>query len=205
MVFVGNDIVHLNDPKNLRVEISNRYLNKSFTPAEQETILKHKKPSLELWRHWACKEAAYKILMKMGATTSFVPKSIEVQPYESRAELSMTANYQGINLYFVSEATQDYVFTYGSNLKDAVPLIHSKVGKGFESEESALVRATLFQLISENCPEYSTLEVVKNSNNIPLLFNNGARLPVDISLTHDYGFVAATYMMNSNLSATLNS
>jgi len=56
---IGNDIIDLEIPISPNWK-SPRYLNKLFSSAEQEVIIKSDKPTIILRLFWSFKEAAYK-------------------------------------------------------------------------------------------------------------------------------------------------
>jgi phosphopantetheinyl transferase (holo-ACP synthase) len=55
---IGNDLIHL-PTACLRNKLNDhRFLNKAFTPEEKEQVTSE----IDVWRMWAAKEAAYKIV-----------------------------------------------------------------------------------------------------------------------------------------------
>ena len=65
---LGNDIVDLADRRHVGKAGDHRFLQRVFTPKEQETILESLDPDHTLWLLWAAKESAFKTVSKFLGT-----------------------------------------------------------------------------------------------------------------------------------------
>lgn len=59
---IGIDVVDLGNPRTHRRHLDQRFLNRIFSPVEQELILASATPNRTLWHLWAMKEAAFKAI-----------------------------------------------------------------------------------------------------------------------------------------------
>ncbi|WP_432708927.1 4'-phosphopantetheinyl transferase family protein [Pedobacter sp.] len=73
---IGNDIVDLRTAKQESNWQRKGFLNKVFTPAEQNLILKSATPDILVWLLWSMKEAAYKIYSKETGIRNYAPTSL---------------------------------------------------------------------------------------------------------------------------------
>lgn len=79
MPHVGNDIVDLTQSTAKKKSRNIRFLNRVFTPDEQDFILSSSAfPELRLWCCWAAKEAAYKAISKACPDIPAIPKLFPV-------------------------------------------------------------------------------------------------------------------------------
>jgi phosphopantetheine--protein transferase-like protein len=70
---LGNDIVDLTDPRHVGKARDRRFLERVFSPREQEEIRNADDPDRALWARWAGKEAAFKTVSKsLGIPPTFV-------------------------------------------------------------------------------------------------------------------------------------
>jgi len=78
--FVGVDVVDLTRARAERPRRSRRFLERVFSARERERIDAAREPQTEVWRMWAAKEAAYKVISKLGeAPPPFHHARFEVQ------------------------------------------------------------------------------------------------------------------------------
>lgn len=62
---VGNDVVDLNQPRCMGKAEDTRFVERVFTASERSRIMEAPDPDRALWRYWAAKEAAYKVVTKL--------------------------------------------------------------------------------------------------------------------------------------------
>ncbi|MEZ4801460.1 MAG: 4'-phosphopantetheinyl transferase superfamily protein [Gelidibacter sp.] len=70
---IGNDIIDLQVSKKSRWE-EQRFLDKLFTPGEEEFILDGQSKFLNIWLLWSMKESVYKIVSRDQKNQRFNPK-----------------------------------------------------------------------------------------------------------------------------------
>ena len=78
-VCVGNDIVDLTNPRTEGRSADERFVARVFDAEEQDALRASAEPDLELWCHWAAKEAGYKVISKLlGEPPPFVHRTFKV-------------------------------------------------------------------------------------------------------------------------------
>lgn len=107
---IGNDLVSLQ----LAALESNwqrkGYLDKIYTPVEQQLILQSVNPSLTLWILWSIKEAAYKIVNRLTGIRSYSPLSYVCAGLQiSGLQASGEVQYQDQSFFTSTEIKQQYV------------------------------------------------------------------------------------------------
>lgn len=70
---IGNDVIDLDAARKESNWRRKGFLQKLFTPDEQECILCHHDPELMVWLLWSMKEAAYKVLNRSTGLRAFMP------------------------------------------------------------------------------------------------------------------------------------
>ena len=73
-LMIGNDLVFLPSAVDSNKLLNTKFLQKVFTPHEQRLI----NSEIELWKCWAAKEAAYKVVNRKTGERKFAPKSFQV-------------------------------------------------------------------------------------------------------------------------------
>jgi len=74
---IGNDVIDLALAQKESNWRRKGYLDKIFTPLEQEFIKVDNHPDEMVWRLWSRKEAVYKIIRQIGWKRGFYPTAIE--------------------------------------------------------------------------------------------------------------------------------
>jgi phosphopantetheinyl transferase (holo-ACP synthase) len=79
-IYVGNDVVDLQQPRTEGRSSDDRFVARVFDPDEQVAIRSAADPDLELWARWAAKEAGFKVISKLiGAPPPFVHRAFKVE------------------------------------------------------------------------------------------------------------------------------
>ncbi|GMV06006.1 MAG: hypothetical protein AMXMBFR53_22830 [Gemmatimonadota bacterium] len=77
--FVGNDVVDLTDPRTRDKHRDERFVARVLSEEERGILAAAPDPATELWRLWAAKEAAYKVVSKLlGEPPVFVHAAFPV-------------------------------------------------------------------------------------------------------------------------------
>ncbi len=92
-VILGTDVVDLTDPRCLGKASDRRFLGRVFTELERAAILESPTPDLALWRRWAAKEAAFKVVSRLLSSPppfehARFQVTLEPVPGQSHADLS---------------------------------------------------------------------------------------------------------------------
>ena len=79
-IFLGTDIVEVNRIKTSISDTGQRFVDRIFTPDEQNYCLSKNKPEIHFAGRFAAKESVMKALMSSGYKKSLSFKSIEIKP-----------------------------------------------------------------------------------------------------------------------------
>lgn len=78
---VGNDVVDLSRPRTRGRAGDRRFVERIFAASERDSIAAAGDPDIEVWRFWAAKEAAFKVVTKLlGAPPPFAHAAFVVEP-----------------------------------------------------------------------------------------------------------------------------
>ena len=189
---VGNDVVDLTDPSVLRHHEDAGFVERVCADDERTRIA----TARDLWALFAAKEAAYKALVKLGASPGFGHRSLRV----AAGRASVT--WRSLRLELSVGGDDDHVHAVAWSA-GAAPAARVVRGDACDSE-SARARAVLRALVAERLGcEPGSLEVVREPEPLawdgygpPRLVRRGATLDVDVSLSHDGCFAAAAALFD---------
>ena len=207
MPYVGNDIVDLKNPDNMKSILDSRFRKKILTAAEIEFVQSSKNPVQTLWSFWTCKETAYKIRKKHCTDISFLPGRWEVclAPPDKRytdGEIAVSASQKVyLRLFF----NDDYIHCIGTDefamrgniICGVAPVPEPKDGNGHEA--SSYVRSIVAQKLGEFLSvNPADIEIKRKKVNgelqPPRIATGVARSGIDISMSHDGRFVAYAFL-----------
>jgi phosphopantetheinyl transferase (holo-ACP synthase) len=191
-VLVGNDIVDLDDPDNLRAPRHPRFAVRVLTEHERVLAASSTDPYALAWSLFAAKEAAYKLLVKLGESPGFGYRRLQVAP--DLKSVRFAEHLLGLEL------------TRAAGSIHAIAMLGAEAPRASAVEPvvsgatpSAAARALAVRLASSlvDAPAFE-LEVVRaeapgswDGFAPPRLLLRGEILPVDVSLSHDGRWVAA--------------
>ncbi|NSL90778.1 4-phosphopantetheinyl transferase family protein [Chitinophaga sp. Mgbs1] len=157
----GNDIIDLQ----LAATESNwrrkGYLEKVFTPAEQELITAATDPDVMVWLLWSGKEAAYKIFNRVSRQRIYAPQKWEVMPLVwQKDQISGSIKGAGASYAFSSKLTAEYIHTVAvvSGINPAVLPVRIMEA----AADDACLRHTGFMNHQESLRKEEGLPVVMN-------------------------------------------
>lgn len=107
---IGNDLVSLQQAALESNWQRKGYLDKIYTPAEQQLIFQAANPSLTLWILWSMKEAAYKIVNRLTGIRSYSPLSyvctgLQINDWQASGEVQ----YLDQSFFTSTEIHSEYV------------------------------------------------------------------------------------------------
>jgi hypothetical protein len=188
-----------------------RFINRVFTPQEQELISRAENQDAVLWALWAGKETAYKLVKKYDPSATSVPRlykvsldcaegSVGLSPGSDTLTGFVDTPYGRIEIkVFISS---DYIHCIGTTSApdemDALVWHVDRMSPDSQASpdyESIFVRKALKLRLStyfDESPENIEIRRVKNSYGLgpPFVSINGEHAAIDISLSHD-GILAA--------------
>jgi phosphopantetheinyl transferase (holo-ACP synthase) len=189
---VGNDVVDLTDPVIARHHDRGRFVARVCSDDERARV----RSARDLWTLFASKEAAYKVLVKLGASPGFGHRSIRVAQDLATA----TWNDVRVALAVTGDAEHVHALAWTGGPPPTGRVVRSGGGPDDEREdEGARARAVLCDLVATatGCAP-SDLRVVRDpapgawdGYGPPRVERGGALVAVDVSLSHDGRFVAA--------------
>ncbi len=182
---IGNDVVDLTDPHVARHHENERFVARVCAAEERARVV----TARDLWSLFAAKEAAYKVLVKVGGAPGFGHRAIRVAPGLDRVtwgnwrlELAVTGDIDHVHavawtdgarpIARVARTAQDPSEGARTVLRELVA-----AAIGCDPEELAVIR----DLAPGSWDGYGPPRVVRG----------GAPVEADVSLSHDGSFVAA--------------
>jgi len=203
--YVGNDIVDLKQPENLRGSRNLRFLKKVLTAAEGECVLKADHPVAALWSFWAAKEAAYKVLKKQDSAVVFLPRRWEVRRSPQGVADGEVVVPGGRKVYLRFFQCADFVHCLGADVADvlekikfghAAPPRLAGAGRG---DDSLFLRRFAVREIARYLQVPSSAVAIERSAEgaelgPPRLVIGGEISPIEVSLSHDGRFVAFAFL-----------
>jgi phosphopantetheinyl transferase (holo-ACP synthase) len=187
---IGNDIVDLDIVLKENKASNLRYLNKICTENEIKTIQGSIDPNITLWRIWTIKEAAYKIINKSNGIRAYIPKKIETVLI-SEAEAEVNSPWGKISVFTIL-SNDHYIHSIASISDNPFFAGVEKVYP--ESNPSESVRICCLQDLVNKMNLKSNVSLqIRTENNIPFVYLNEDKLPVNLSLSHHGKFVAWSF------------
>jgi phosphopantetheinyl transferase (holo-ACP synthase) len=194
-----------------------RFVNRVFTCSERKQIFDSPDPDTILWALWAGKETAYKIISKHCSVSSS-PRLYEVRL--SRTERHDIFHPEGKALsgwvdtprgscHIRAFIARDHVHCIGNSVSseamDSVIWRVDRIDSAPDDEpdfESTAVRKALKKHLSASCNKNLEDIEIRREKGLqglgpPVVYINGRRADIDISLSHDGRFAAYSFVINS--------
>jgi hypothetical protein len=198
---IGNDIVDLSTPENRGRARNRRFLERIFTPDEQDDIRQAAWPDAFLWALWAGKEAAYKALSKNDPAVPSIPKEYPVKyaPQEvdadggtGRALWTGVADTPGGKIHLRTVLNSAYVHCLAStaSFPEQEQVLSRVIDVGDEMDVSPCLRRAAVDHIAALLGIPSSHAEIQRSRSPkglgpPCVLVEGRLADVDISLSHD--------------------
>jgi phosphopantetheinyl transferase (holo-ACP synthase) len=186
---VGDDVVDLDDPAIATSRLRPRFVERVCSDIERASLGAASDPKTLLWIFFAAKEAAYKIVAKVGPPPGFAHRRFVVTP-DLRS-----VHYEGLALGLRVEVEGGCVHAVAT-MGTGTPLVgHGLVDPGVSPGSEA--RRLLCMAVARHLGcAYERLAVVRepapgtwDGFAPPVLVRDGRPSGVDVSLTHDGRFV----------------
>ena len=117
MLLLGNDIVDLNEAGVTGKSHSARFVERVFCREEKFAISVSENPDLTLWRFWAAKETAYKIISKITGPPVFLHKKFKTTFHEqiskSKAKFEVVYDAQKFQIELTTDI--NYIHAVGAH------------------------------------------------------------------------------------------
>jgi phosphopantetheinyl transferase (holo-ACP synthase) len=218
MISAGNDIVSLTATNVTRTK-SPEFYQKIISPAEKALFDTLNQAILPfdrfVWLLWSVKESAYKYLHRLNPGIVFTPVKFEVrsivipggyaypsvdgdeitgQGFSDIKTFKVTVNFTGKTLYARVIMNNEFVLSTVNHSNDFNDIYWGikRVEDSSYKYQSAEVRTFLLDklrvLTGLNEPS-----IVKNEDEVPVLFNNNQQLNIPLSLSHHGPWVAFSF------------
>jgi phosphopantetheinyl transferase (holo-ACP synthase) len=187
---IGNDLVDLK----LAAKQSNwqrkGFLDKLFTPIEQEYILNSDNPFKTVWLLWSMKESAYKAYLQMHNERFFAPKNLTCNLTSKNKGTVLINN----TLFFTeSEIGEAFIYTVAFTknhenkfLTDCFRFEHLD----FKNQQSQTYQKVLAAFANKLKLPVAQLKIKKNGQDVPQLIQGKMLLNHSFSITHHGQFGA---------------
>jgi phosphopantetheine--protein transferase-like protein len=190
---VGNDVVDLGDRPATTPRHRERFIQRVCSESERALLAARGSSDALLFSLFAAKEAAFKVICKLGPTPVFAHRKFEVSD-----DLS-AVRYAEWTLSLRVDADAERVHAVAATF-DPVPAGWvERMAEG--ADERAAARALLVReagralglspLTVERAPDASRWD----GYGVPRLVHGGVALDVDVSLSHDGRFVACAFVV----------
>lgn len=186
MHLLGNDIVALDEPGVRNKSQDKRFLERVFTPLEQQWILFNPQPDRALWSLWAAKEATYKALARYHHDIIFAHSSFVVEP--TRQDSDGTLLWARIS---------HGAYCLGCSFLHGDQWVHAMVARGQKYNVTSLGTQTGDQSIAVrdravNLAHCLGVSAVVTGRPPILIDSTGKTIDCLVSLSHDGSWSAAT-------------
>ncbi|HNU88021.1 MAG TPA: 4'-phosphopantetheinyl transferase superfamily protein [Ferruginibacter sp.] len=169
------------------------FLEKIFTPPEQQYIREASCPQEMVWRLWSMKESAYKIYTRQYGGRSFAPLKLHCSLFSRSAgkvEINSTT-------YYITTCTgKKYIYSIA---KQDGPGKATFVNYCFRIAETDLDKQqqliyermiSVYSLVSGKQKE--EIKIIKDRNGIPFLYCSRHEQSIPVSITHHGNYAAFT-------------
>jgi phosphopantetheinyl transferase (holo-ACP synthase) len=193
---VGNDVVDLDEAGAPR----ERFVARVLSEEERTRLAASEDPRTLLWTLFAAKEAAYKVVTKLGPARPFAHRHFRVAADLRSVSVGDTV------LHLSVEARPAWVHAVAST----APVVVSAVAEVAPGADLSLeARALLGRGLARDIGcEIAELEVVREPREgswdgfgPPRVIHAGSPLETDVSLSHDGRFVAVAYCVSGGAGA----
>lgn len=195
---IGNDIIDLDYARQSSNWQRPGWLQKLFTPAEQQYILQSDDPEFTLWLFWSMKESAYKIIVREEQRRFFAPKQLHCTLALCKANLSI-GSVQFQSKTYTTKSTWDmtsiHTIASAAGKSEPMDLQHQVLVKPKGGEDrNWLYKKIITTLCSEAKFPAGTPRIKKNTLGIPQIFFDSTQQSSILSISHHGRFAAFAYM-----------
>ena len=187
MFTVGNDILDLYDPENIRT-FSRKGIEKFFSDKEKKNAEKNlnEYPYQKLW---TLKESIYKCMLKHGFRLGFSPAMINLDFQVDRDMVRSRANLNQIDYFAYCYIEDDFVVSLATNSEMSISRIKSFFVK---NENLDLYTRIADKIIVQNALESG--EIIKTKDNIPIFITDSGSKYLDLSFSNEGKYYYVSYL-----------
>lgn len=213
---IGNDIIDMEDERNLNRFRQKRFLDKLFNPSEQNLIAASDMPDHMVWALWSIKESAYKVVNRLTGIRSYAPLLYEVQldsalikskminaENNSGVEyLNSSISASGFKLFAQTLVARNFIYSHASpeySYLNHLKWNIEKTNATKPQQQSHIMRESAKKHIAQNSKIRISEILISNDRSKPPLvrINHKFTDKIDLSLTHDGPYLAYSYILHS--------
>lgn len=213
---LGNDIVDMEDGRNLNRSGQKRFLDKLFTPSEQHLISASDMPDHMIWVLWSIKESAYKVINRSTGIRSYAPLSYKVQLSSALIKSKMinrenssgvkfldsSISALGFKLFAKTLVTRSFIYSHASSefsyLKHVKWNIEKTTATKPEQQSHTIRESAKKHIAQTQRIEMSEISISNDEGRPPCVqINHKSIDKIDLSLTHDGPYLAYSYILRS--------
>ena len=185
---IGNDIVDLNLAETESNWERKGFLEKQFTPKEQECILKSEEPFLQVWLFWSMKEAAYKCYTQQHQERFFAPQKFECSLISEDEGIVV---FEGNTFYTTTFLSTFYVYTIADDTQEETS-VFSSIGS-----PKTIDRDLKRKLQEETGILVEEIEQRKSSIGAPLYYHKEKLLTNSCTISHHGNYGAFAFIIQN--------
>lgn len=191
---VGNDIIDLQEARRTSNWQRARFMQKIFTPKEQNTITASANPFKTVWRFWSMKESAYKVIIQKGSKRFFNPTKLECNIIDSILG-NVTIDKTTINTS--SLINSNFIFsTAADNQSNLNTQIFQLTADNSKHQSKFMQQQIINDFAKINALNCAELNIQKSHAGVPTLFYKNKQLSTSISITHHGKYGAYSFLKN---------
>ncbi len=184
---VGNDIVDLAEAEKSSNWKRPRFLDKIFTPKEQQFIYNSENPFYSVWQLWSMKEAAYKLYTQLHPSRFYNPKSFECSILNGNQKVS----YNDFECFTQSKITSKYIISEARLMSSDMSSEVVELKESNPKIKSITTTSALIKSISEKFEiSKKDLKLKKSEFGIPTVYFNTQKISVSLSHHGNFGAYA---------------
>lgn len=187
----GNDIVDMATAAAESNWKRKGFLEKIFTPPEQQYIREASCPEEMVWRLWSMKESAYKIYTRQYGGRFFAPQKINC------TVLSASAGIVDINklvYHSITSTDGNYIYSIAKpgecSTGSFMNCCFRIPGTGFAEQQQFIYKRMISQYAIASGKEKTEIALIKDRNGIPFLYCRPDKQCIPVSITHHGNYAA---------------
>jgi len=119
LIYIGNDVVDLSDPRCQGRADDTRFLDRIFAPSEVGLVRDAADPNRTIWLLWAAKEVAFKVVSKIrGTPPPFAHAHFIVETGSDSQDDAGTVHFGDVAVAFEERPTESVVHLVGWGASD---------------------------------------------------------------------------------------
>ena len=169
------------------------FLEKIFTPQEQQYIHEAASPGEMVWKLWSMKESAYKIYTRQYGGRFFAPQKFNCKVLtgpEGKVEINK------VTYHTITQLAENYIYSIARPVEQGkasfVNCCFRITEPGLRKQQEFINERMILHYAMVSGKERNDIEIIKDRNGIPLLYCSQDKLSIPVSITHHGNYAAFT-------------